>query len=126
MNWKLELVPVPVSDVDAAKVFYMERVGFNLDHDHSPNENVRMVQMTPPGSACSIVIGTGFIRTPPGSVQGLHLVVEDIKKACAELRERGVPVGEPRDLGRGIRMTSFADPDGNSWILQQIGPAPGE
>jgi catechol 2,3-dioxygenase-like lactoylglutathione lyase family enzyme len=105
MDWKLELVPIPVSDVDRAKAFYAEKVGFNVDldvnadNDRRVSDEMRVVQLTPPGSACSIVFGTGIVETPPGSVQGLHLVVSDINAARAELVERGVEVGEVRDLG---------------------------
>ncbi len=105
MDWKLEVVPVPVSDVDRAKAFYAEKVGFdvdldvNADNDHRVSDEMRVVQLTPPGSACSIAIGTGFVDTPPGSVQGLLLVVSDINAARAELADRGVDVGEVQDLG---------------------------
>ncbi len=99
MDWKLELVPIPVSDVDRAKAFYAEKAGFNEDLDHSAGEDFRVVQLTPPGSACSIAIGTGIVDTPPGSVQGLHLVVSEINGARAELTHRGVDVGEVQDLG---------------------------
>ncbi|HEX8976999.1 MAG TPA: VOC family protein [Solirubrobacteraceae bacterium] len=116
---KLELVPVPVSDVDRAKAFYAERAGFHADHDHSLGEEVRFVQLTPPGSACSIVIGTGITTSPPGSAQGLLLVVSDIAAARAELVKRGVEVSEIRDEEWGSRHAYFEDPDGNSWQLQQ-------
>jgi catechol 2,3-dioxygenase-like lactoylglutathione lyase family enzyme len=119
MDWKLELVPVPVSDVDRAKAFYTEKAGFKLDHDYRGNDEMRVVQMTPPGSGCSIAVGTGIVDTPPGSVQGLHLVVSDIEAARAELAERGVNVGEVQDLG-GMLYVPFSDPDGNGWTLQQI------
>src|SRR5918998_3270533 len=99
MDWKLGLVPLPVSDVDRAKAFYAEKAGFNEDLDHSAGEDFRVVQLTPPGSACSIAIGTGIVDTPPGSVQGLHLVVSDSNAARAELADRGVDVGEVQDLG---------------------------
>ena len=122
MDWKLELVPLPVADVDRAKVFYTERVGFHADHDHSTGEKFRVVQLTPPGSACSIVIGKGIVNTPPGSVQGLHLVVSDIQAARAELVERGVEVSEIKDFGGGISMAFFTDPDGNGWAVQEIAP----
>jgi predicted enzyme related to lactoylglutathione lyase len=120
MDWKLELVPIPVSDVDRAKAFYTDQVGFALDHDHTGSKAFRVVQMTPPGSACSIVIGNGLVRTAPGSVQGLHLVVSDIRAARRQLMERGVVVGEIVELGGGIAMAAFKDPDGNSWALQEI------
>ena len=119
MDWKLELVPIPVSDVDRAKAFYAEKVGFNVDLDVSPSEGMRVVQLTPPGSACSITLGTGIVDTQPGSVQGLHLVVPDINAARAELADRGVEVGEVQDLG-GVLYVFFSDPDGNSWVLQQL------
>jgi catechol 2,3-dioxygenase-like lactoylglutathione lyase family enzyme len=119
MELKLELVPIPVSDVDRAKVFYTEKVGFEEDHDHTAGEEFRVVQLTPPGSACSIAIGTGIVSTRPGSVQGLHLVVPDIEAARAGLSERGVEVGEVQDLG-GVFYASFSDADGNGWLLQQL------
>jgi len=119
MEWKLELVPIPVSDVDRAKAFYTEKAGFNEDLDYMGSDEFRVVQLTPPGSACSIAIGTGIVDTPPGSVQGLHLVVSDIDAARAKLDERGVEVGEVQDLG-GVLYAPFGDPDGNSWTLQQL------
>jgi catechol 2,3-dioxygenase-like lactoylglutathione lyase family enzyme len=125
MDMKLELVPIPVADVDRAKAFYAEKVGFDVDLDVNPDEDprveegIRVVQLTPPGSACSISIGRGIIDTPPGSVQGLHLVVSDIEAARADLADRGVDVGEVRDLG-GVLYASFEDPDGNGWTLQQL------
>ncbi len=119
MEWKLELVPIPVSDVDRAKAFYTEKAGFDVDHDYRGGDEFRVVQLTPPGSACSIAIGTGIVDTPPGSVRGLHLVVPDIEAARAELAERGVEVGDVQDLG-GVLYVSFSDPDGNGWTLQQI------
>lgn len=119
MDWKLELVPIPVSDVDRAKAFYTDKVGFHADHDVRGGDAMRVVQLTPQGSACSIVVGTGIVDTPPGSVQGLHLVVADINVARAELAARGVEVGVVQDLG-GILYASFSDPDGNGWTLQQL------
>jgi catechol 2,3-dioxygenase-like lactoylglutathione lyase family enzyme len=119
MEMKLELVPVPVSDVDRAKAFYVDRVGFHADHDHRLGEEVRFVQLTPPGSACSIVIGTGITSSAPGSSQGLLLVVSDIGGARAELAERGVEISEVRAEEWGARHAYFQDPDGNSWQLQQ-------
>ena len=125
MDWKLELVPIPVSDVDRAKAFYAEKVGFNVDldvnadNDHRVSDEMRVVQLTPPGSACSIAFGTGIVATPPGSIQALHLVVSDINAARADLVERGVEVGEVQDLG-GVLYASFSDPDGNGWALQQL------
>jgi predicted enzyme related to lactoylglutathione lyase len=119
MGWKLELVPIPVSDVDRAKSFYTDKVGFNIDHDVRAIDEMRVVQLTPPGSACSIAIGTGIVDTSPGSVRGLHLVVPDINAARAELADRGVDVGQVQDLG-GILYVTFSDPDGNGWALQQM------
>ena len=119
MEWKLELIPIPVSDVDRAKVFYAEKAGFDVDHDYRGGDEFRVVQLTPHGSGCSIAIGTGIVDTPPGSVQGLHLVVSDIGAARDALAERGVEVSEVRDLG-GVLYAFFSDPDGNGWTLQQI------
>lgn len=122
MEWKLELVPIPVSDVDAAKQFYTEKLGFRLDHDVTTGPQFRVVQLTPPGSACSICFGRGIVKTPPGSVQGLHLVVPDIHAARAQLVERGVQASEIQELGAGIFFVFFKDPDGNSWAVQHIAP----
>ena len=125
MDYRLELVPIPVSDVDRAKAFYAEKVRFNVDLDVNADtdprvsDERRVVQLTPPGSACSIAFGIGIIDTPPGSVQGLHLVVSDINAARAELVERGVGVDEVQDLG-GVLYAPFSDPDGNGWTLQQL------
>ncbi len=122
MDMKLELVPIPVSDVDRAKAFYVEKVGFHADHDVQPGNGMRIVQLTPPGSACSIVIGTGMgeiSAMPPGSVKALHLVVTDIRLAREELAGRGVTVSEVDDMG-GVKYVYFSDPDGNSWALQEI------
>jgi len=122
MDMKLELVPIPVSDVDRAKAFYVEKVGFHADHDVQPGNGMRVVQLTPPGSACSIVIGTGMGEISDiqsGTVKGLHLVVADIHEAREALASRGVEVGEVNDLG-GIKYVGFSDPDGNSWLLQEI------
>jgi predicted enzyme related to lactoylglutathione lyase len=119
MDWKLELVPVPVSDVDRAKAYYTDRVGFNLDHDHRVNENLRFVQLTPPGSACSIAIGTGLTEMAPGSIKGLQLVVSDIRQARAELVERGIEVSDVQEFPWGL-FVFFSDPDGNMWSVQQI------
>ncbi|MBC2643796.1 MULTISPECIES: glyoxalase superfamily protein [unclassified Rhodococcus (in: high G+C Gram-positive bacteria)] len=118
MDFKIELIILPVSDVDRAKAFYADQVGFVVDHDHRVDENVRFVQLTPPGSACSIAIGEGLVDTPPGSVHGLQIVVDDADAAHAELSGRGVPVSEVQDLAWG-RFVYFADPDGNEWALQQ-------
>jgi catechol 2,3-dioxygenase-like lactoylglutathione lyase family enzyme len=127
MDLKLEVVPIPVSDVDAAKAFYTEQVGFNLDHDMRPNEGMRVVQMTPPGSACSVVIGEGLPLGEPGSVKGVQLVVEDIDAAREALAGRGVGIGEVQQLGpegsRGSRFCFFEDPDGNGWAVQELRPA---
>ena len=119
MDMKLELVAVPVSDVDRAKAFYTDQAGFNLDHDHRVSEELRFIQLTPPGSACSITIGTGISTKAPGSVEGLQLVVSDIEAARAELAGRGVEVGEVQDYPWG-RFVFFSDPDGNGWAVQEI------
>ena len=124
MDMKLELVPIPVTDVDRAKAFYTDQVGFNADLDERFGESFRVVQLTPPGSACSICIGVGIVETPPGSVQSLHLVVPDIHAARNELLGRGVEVSEVQDMGAPGKPTVsyayFKDPDGNSWALQQL------
>ena len=119
MDWKLELVAIPVSDVDRAKSFYVDKVGFNADHDHRVSDEIRFVQLTPPGSACSIALGKGLVGTPPGSAQGLQLVVSDIEAARAELVERGVDVSEVQKFDWGS-FVFFSDPDGNGWAVQQI------
>jgi predicted enzyme related to lactoylglutathione lyase len=121
VDWKLELVSVPVSDVDRAKAFYVDRVGFNADHDHRVGDEIRFVQLTPPGSACSIAIGTGLVETAPGSAQGLQLVVADVEAARARLLEGGVEVSEVQDFPWGS-FVFFSDPDGNGWAVQQIQP----
>jgi predicted enzyme related to lactoylglutathione lyase len=121
VDWKLELVAVPVSDVDRAKTFYTEQLGFNADHDHQVNDQLRFVQLTPPGSACSIALGSGISEMPPGSIKGLQLVVADIEAAQQQLRERGVETGEIQDFPWG-RFIFFNDPDGNAWAVQQIPP----
>ena len=122
MKMKLELVPLPVADVDRSKAFYVEKVGFHADLDVRPNDTVRIVQLTPPGSACSIVLATGLpaIEMPPGSLRGLHLVVGDIAAARAALIERGVEVGEIDEHDQGIKYAAFSDPDGNTWTLQEM------
>jgi catechol 2,3-dioxygenase-like lactoylglutathione lyase family enzyme len=124
MDMKLEVVPIPVSDVDAAKAFYTEQVGFRLDHDIRPNESMRVVQMTPPGSACSVVIGVGLPLGEPGSVKGVQLVVEDIDAVREALAGRGVGVGDVQQLGPegapGSRFLFFNDPDGNTWAVQEF------
>jgi catechol 2,3-dioxygenase-like lactoylglutathione lyase family enzyme len=119
MDWKLELVAIPVTDVDRAKAFYTERVGFNADHDHRVSDDIRFVQLTPPGSACSIALGKGVTDAPPGSVQGVQLVVRDIEAAHAELAGRGVDVSDVQDFPWG-RFVFFNDPDGNRWSVQEI------
>jgi predicted enzyme related to lactoylglutathione lyase len=119
VDWKLELVAVPVSDVDRAKRFYTDQVGFNADHDHRVSDELRFVQLTPPGSACSIALGTGVTDAPPGSATGLQLVVADIEAARAQLLDGGVEVSEVQDFPWG-RFVFFADPDGNRWSVQQI------
>jgi catechol 2,3-dioxygenase-like lactoylglutathione lyase family enzyme len=123
MDWKLELVAIPVSDVDRAKAFYTEQLGFVADVDVTPAPGVRVVQLTPPGSACSIGLGTGlgaYDGREPGSVRALHLVVEDIEKARAELVGRGVDVGPVEDVGGGVKYAGFSDPDGNTLTLQEM------
>jgi catechol 2,3-dioxygenase-like lactoylglutathione lyase family enzyme len=134
VDLKLELVLIPVSDVDRAKAFYTEQAGFALDVDHQPSDEFRVVQMTPPGSACSITIGIGITDATPGSVRGTHLVVTDIEAARAELVERGVEVSEIRHMGPSGwepgpdpehrdygSFADFGDPDGNTWVLQEVG-----
>jgi predicted enzyme related to lactoylglutathione lyase len=118
MDFKLELVQVPVSDVDRAKAFYTEQVGFNADYDHQVSESLRFVQLTPPGSACSIAIGQGMSKMAPGSVDGLQVVVADADAARTELAGRGVDVSDVQDFPWG-RFVFFSDPDGNSWSVQQ-------
>ena len=119
MDWKLELVAVPVTDVDRAKTFYTDQVGFNADHDHRISDELRFVQLTPPGSACSIALGTGITDAEPGSVTGLQMVVSDIDAARAQLVAGGVEASEVRDFPWG-RFVFFSDPDGNRWAVQQI------
>jgi predicted enzyme related to lactoylglutathione lyase len=121
MDWKLELIHLAVSDVDIAKDFYVEKAGFNLDHDHRVSDEMRFVQLTPPGSSCSIAIGTGLSATEPGKPASLQLVVDDADAARAELAERGVDVGEVQEFPWG-RFVFFEDPDGNVWSVQQIVP----
>ena len=118
-EFRLELVQVPVSDVDRAKAFYTDKAGFVADHDHTVSDEVRFVQLTPPGSACSIALGTGLSDTNPGSAQGLQLVVDDIEAARAELAGRGVEVTEVQTFPWGS-FVFFSDPDGNGWAVQQI------
>ena len=134
MDWKLQLVLVPVSDVDRAKTFYTEKAGFNLDVDHVAGENFRVVQVTPRGSSCSISFGIGLTPAAPGSIHGLHLVVSDIEAAHADLAERGMDVSEIFHFESGGQVpgpapkrgdyesyVSFSDPDGNSWLVQEVG-----
>ena len=122
MKMKLELVPVPVADVDRAKAFYVEQVGFHADLDVRPSEGIRIVQLTPPESACSIVLGTDIpsLAMPPGSLRGLHLVVGDIYQAREALVSRGVEVSEVEEHDQGVKYASFSDPDGNTWALQEM------
>jgi predicted enzyme related to lactoylglutathione lyase len=119
VDWKLELVAVPVSDVDRAKAFYTEQVGFTADHDHRVSDDVRFVQCTPPGSACSIAFGDGITAAKPGSVEGLQVVVADVARARSELAERGVEVSDVQEFPWGS-FVWFSDPDGNRWALQQL------
>ncbi|HEX7736724.1 MAG TPA: VOC family protein [Ktedonobacteraceae bacterium] len=122
MDMKLELVPIPVADIERAKAFYAEKVGFHVDHDVQPGNGFRVIQLTPPGSACSVAIGTGMgeiSEMQPGSHKGLHLVVADINQARAELTGRGVEVGDVSDMG-GVKYAHFSDPDGNTWSLQEL------
>ena len=119
MDWKLELVAIPVSDVDRAKAFYTQKIGFIADHDHRVSDEMRFVQLTPPGSACSISLGTGITPAAPGSVRGMQLVVADVAAARAELLQRGVEVGEVQDFPWG-KFIFFSDPDGNAWAVQQL------
>lgn len=119
MDWKLELVAIPVSDVDRAKAFYAEKVGFHADHDHKVSDEIRFVQLTPPGSACSIALGIGITDAPAGSVRGMQLVVSDVRAARAELVERGVEVSELQEFPWGL-FVFFSDPDGNKWAVQEI------
>ncbi len=119
MDWKLELVAIPVSDVDRAKAFYTEKAGFNADHDHRVSDEIRFVQLTPPGSACSITIGSGITDAAPGSVRGMQMVVSDIHAAREELVGRGVEVGDVQEFPWGS-FVFFSDPDGNAWAVQQL------
>ena len=119
MDFKLELVIIPESDVDRAKAFYVDKIGFVADHDHRVSEEVRFVQLTPPGSACSIAFGKGLSEATPGSVEGLQVVVADADAAHAELLARGADVSDVKDLPWG-RFVFFSDPDGNRWAIQQI------
>jgi len=120
---KLELVPIPVADLDRAKAFYSQKLGFHVDHDTQPSDTVRVIQLTPPGSGCSIVIGMGMgeiSEVKPGIIKGLHLVVKDIRAVRQLLADRGVEMGELIEYPGGIKFVGFSDPDGNSWLLQEI------
>jgi len=121
MDWKLELIAIPVSDVDRAKAFYTEQAGFHEDYDHQVSDDLRFVQITPPGSACSIAFGVGISKQEPGSVQGLQVVVADVAAARAELVGRGVEATDVQEFPWG-KFVFFSDPDGNGWALQEIGP----
>ena len=121
MEWKIELVTVPVSDVDRAKAFYVDQVGFSADHDHAVGDGLRFVQLTPPGSACSIALGEGITDAAPGSVPGIQMVVGDADAARAELAARGVEVSEVQEFPWG-RFVFFSDPDGNRWSVQELPP----
>jgi catechol 2,3-dioxygenase-like lactoylglutathione lyase family enzyme len=121
MQMKLELVPVPVTDVDRAKAFYVDKIGFNPDHDHRVSDEIRFVQLTPPGSACSIAIGTGLTEMEPGSIKGLQMVIDDAQAAHDELAARGVEVSDVQVMPWGT-FVFFSDPDGNTWALQQLPP----
>jgi predicted enzyme related to lactoylglutathione lyase len=121
MDWKLELVAIPVTDVDRAKAFYTDQVGFEADHDHTVSDEIRFVQLTPPGSACSIALGKGVTEAAPGSVEGVQLVVSDIEAAHAQLVRRGVDVSDVQVFPWGS-FVFFSDPDGNRWAVQQLPP----
>lgn len=130
MNWTLEVVVVPVADLDRAKTFYADKLGFNIDHDTQVNETTRVIQLTPPGSGCSVVIGKGIVEMLPGSLKGLHLVVSDLNQAHAQLKARGVEVSDITVMGKNpnpqadpldnVGFVFFSDPDGNGWAVQQI------
>ena len=119
MDFRIELIAVPVTDVDRARDFYVEKAGFNLDHDHTVSDELRFVQLTPPGSACSIAIGKGLTQAAPGSIEGIQMVVSDIEAAHAELKDRGVEVSDIEAFPWG-RFVFFQDPDGNTWAVQEI------
>jgi predicted enzyme related to lactoylglutathione lyase len=123
MDWKIELVAIPVTDVDRAKAFYVDQVGFTPDHDHQVNEDLRFVQLTPPGSACSVVLGTGVTQMQPGSQKGVQIVVGDVEAARHELVTRGVAASDV-DVTPWGSFVTFSDPDGNTWSLQQLPPRP--
>jgi catechol 2,3-dioxygenase-like lactoylglutathione lyase family enzyme len=121
MDWKIELVAIPVTDVDRAKAFYVDQVGFNADHDHKVHDGLRFVQLTPPGSACSIVLGTGITEMAPGSQKGVQVVVADVEAARRQLLDRGVAASDV-DVQPWGSFVRFSDPDGNTWALQQLPP----
>jgi len=121
MDWKIELVAIPVTDVDRAKAFYVDLVGYNADHDYQVNDNLRFVQLTPPGSACSVVLGTGITQMPPGSQKGVQMVVGDVTAARQDLLSHGVQASEV-DVQPWGSFVTFSDPDGNTWALQQLPP----
>jgi catechol 2,3-dioxygenase-like lactoylglutathione lyase family enzyme len=123
MDWKIELVAIPVTDVDRAKAFYVDQVGFHPDHDYQVSDELRFVQLTPPGSACSVVMGTGVTEMPPGSQKGVQVVVADVGAARQELIARGVKASDVDAQPWGTFVT-FSDPDGNTWSLQQLPPRP--
>ena len=123
MDWKIELVAIPVTDFDRAKAFYVEQVGFNADHDYQVTDDLRFVQLTPPGSACSVVMGTGVTEMPPGSQKGVQVVVADVGAARRELIARGVQASDV-DVQPWGSFVTFSDPDGNTWALQQLPPRP--
>jgi catechol 2,3-dioxygenase-like lactoylglutathione lyase family enzyme len=123
MDWKIELVAIPVTDVDRAKSFYVDQVGFNADHDYQVSDTLRFVQLTPPGSACSIVMGTGVTEMPPGSQKGVQVVVADVAAAREQLLARGVAASDV-DVQPWGSFVTFSDPDGNTWALQQVPPRP--
>jgi catechol 2,3-dioxygenase-like lactoylglutathione lyase family enzyme len=123
MEMKLELVPIPVSDVDRAKTFYADKLGFHADLDVQPAHGVRVLQLTPPGSSCSIVIASGLpeiAKMQPGSIKGLHLIVADARAAGEALTQHGVKVSDVEEHDRGVKYVSFSDPDGNSWVFQEM------
>ncbi len=119
LTMKIEVVPIPVTDVDRAKAFYVDQVGFIADHDHRVNDQLRFVQLTPPGSACSIVLGEGVVEMPPGTQKGVMMVIDSVEETFADLRSRGVETSEIIDMDWG-RFIYFSDPDGNSWALQEL------
>jgi predicted enzyme related to lactoylglutathione lyase len=123
MDWKIELIAIPVTDVERAKSFYADKVGFHMDSDHQVSEGLRFIQLTPPGSACSIALGEGITEAAPGSAQGVQIVVADIQAAHDELTQRGVEVSDVQEFPWG-KFVFFSDPDGNRWSVQQLPPRP--